>query len=58
MKNHQHDEHIHYLEYLLDAFDIGLPCQSSLLELENYSNEILKNKATKVMIENCEVIFL
>lgn len=58
MKNLEHDDHIYYLEYLLDAFDIGLPCQSSLLELEHLSNDILKNKAPKVMIEYCEVIFL
>lgn len=58
MKNYQHDEQIYFLEYLLDAFYIGLPCQSSLLELEYFSNDILKNKATKVMVEYCEVIFL
>lgn len=57
MKNYN-DEHIDYLEYLLDAFDIGLPCQSSLLNLMNYSDDILKNKATKVLTKNCEVIFL
>lgn len=37
------------------AFDTGLPCQSSLLDILNISINIIQNKATQVMVKHCEV---
>lgn len=42
----------------MDAFEMGIPCQSSLLDLFYHSSSIMKNKATKVMVKLCEVILL
>lgn len=45
------------LKSLMDIFDTGLPCQSSLLvNISNHSNDIIKSKAIHVMVEYCEVI--
>lgn len=50
--NHNHE--VQWLKSLMNVFDMGLPCQSSLL-LSNYSSNLIKQTATKVMIEYCEV---
>lgn len=45
------------LKSLMDVFDTGLPCQSSLLvDISNHSNDIIKSKTINVMVEYCEVI--
>lgn len=40
------------------AFDTGLPCESSLLDLFGYYGITIMNKAIRVMIEHCQVIKL
>lgn len=44
------------LERLMSAFDTGLPCKSSLLDLFGYYGIITMNKAIRVMIKDCQVI--
>lgn len=50
-------EKLYLLENLMDAFDTGLPCQSNLLDLTNYSYNILQYNGTKIMVESCKVIY-
>jgi len=52
--NHSHEE-IQLLKGLMNSFDTGLPCQSSLIS--NYSRNIIEQKAIQVMVEYCEVKF-
>jgi len=40
------------------AFDTGLPCESSLLDLYGYYGITIMNKAIRVMIEHCQVIYI
>jgi len=48
---------LHYSESLMDAFDTGIPCQSSLLDLINYSSNIIQNTETKIVVKSCKVIY-
>lgn len=56
-KKHKYEE-THLLENLMDAFEIGIPCQSSLINLFYHSSNIIKNQATKILVTFCEVILL
>lgn len=55
IKDHKHEE-IHFIKSLMDAFDTGLPCQSSLLNIFYTTGYIIKNSETKVLVQYCKVI--
>ncbi|XP_025205675.1 uncharacterized protein LOC112601981 [Melanaphis sacchari] len=55
IKHKKNKKKIHVLERLMAAFDTGLPCESSLLDLFGYYGITIMNKEIRVMIEHCQV---